>query len=88
MRPGSENTPSRSSLSIKRFDAKLDVASERLNSIVQAEHFALKEFVPIRVAQIGGNDGGDFGVAHVEEFKEGVDLFGFQGQITQFVNLC
>jgi hypothetical protein len=41
MRPGSENTPSRFGLSTKRLDAKLDVASERLNLIVQAEKFEI-----------------------------------------------
>jgi hypothetical protein len=39
MRPGSENTPSRSVLSTKRLDTKLDVAADRLNSIVQAANF-------------------------------------------------
>jgi hypothetical protein len=55
----------------------LQTIQERIHQL-----FALKEFVPIRVAQIGGDDGGDLAIAHVEEFKEGVDLFGFQGQIT------
>jgi hypothetical protein len=55
-----------------------------LQTIQEGIHkiLALKEFVPIRIAQIGDDDGGDLAIAHVEEFKEGVDLFGFQGQIT------
>jgi hypothetical protein len=54
----------------------LQTIQERIHQV-----FALKEFLPIRVTQIG-DDGGDLAIAHVEEFKEGIDLFGFQGQIT------
>jgi hypothetical protein len=38
MRLGSENTPSHSSLSIKRLDTKQGGLLERLNSIVQADN--------------------------------------------------
>jgi hypothetical protein len=41
MRLGSENTPSHSSLSIKRLDTKQGGLLERLNSIVQAELIGL-----------------------------------------------
>jgi hypothetical protein len=37
MKPGSENTPSHYSLSIKRLDTKQGGLLERVNSIVQAE---------------------------------------------------
>jgi hypothetical protein len=27
-------------------------------------------------------------IALIEQFEEGVDLFGFQGQVTEFIDLC
>jgi transposase len=59
MRPGAENTPSRSSLSIQRLDAKLDVASERLNSIVQAETLGISGVTAAMILE-GAIDGDTF----------------------------
>jgi hypothetical protein len=39
MKPGSENTPSHYSLSIKRLDTKQGGLLERVNSIVQAAKY-------------------------------------------------
>jgi hypothetical protein len=57
MRPGSENTPSRSSLSIKRLDTKQGGLLERLNSIVQAEKSGTVQIVsfPIQAVEVLGS---------------------------------
>jgi hypothetical protein len=49
----------------QRRSIDLDRDAMMLQTIQESIHqlFALKELVPIRVAQIGGDDGGDFGVA-------------------------
>ena len=48
--------------------------------------FTLEESVPVRVDEIGCNQCGSAAVAFIHESKEGVDLFGFEGEIPQFVN--
>jgi hypothetical protein len=46
MKPGSENTPSHYSLSIKRLDTKQGGLLERVNSIVQAAKFECRNDEP------------------------------------------
>jgi len=45
------------------------------------EGLSLKEVVPFRVIQIGRDDAGFFPISFSHQFKEGIDLFGFKGQV-------
>ena len=50
------------------------------------EGFSLEEVIPIGVVEVGGDDGGFSPIAFSHEFEEGVDLFGFEGEIAQFID--
>jgi hypothetical protein len=50
------------------------------------ERLALEEVVPLGVVEVSGDEGGLATIAIVHEFEKGIDLFGLQGQISQFVN--
>ena len=47
---------------------------------------SLEEVVPFRVIQIRSNEGGFFPITFPHQFKEGIDLLRFEGQVAQFVN--
>ena len=49
--------------------------------------FALEQLVPVRIIEIGRDDRRPTAVAHIQQLKEGVDLFGFQGQVAQLIDL-
>ncbi len=50
------------------------------------EWFALEEIVPLGVVEIGCDDGRFSAVPLVHELEEGVDLFGIQGEVPQFID--
>ena len=45
-----------------------------------------EEFIPGGRVQVGGDDGRGPPIAGVHQAEEGVGLFGFQGQVIEFVN--
>jgi hypothetical protein len=50
------------------------------------EGFSLEEIIPVGVVEVGGDEGGFSPIAFTHEFEEGIDLFGFEGEVTQFVD--
>ena len=48
---------------------------------------ALEQLVPVRIIQIGCDNRRAPGITQIHEFEKGVDLFGLQGQITEFIDL-
>gem|GEM_PF-2075994 len=50
------------------------------------EGLSLKEVIPFWVVQVRSHDRGFFAISFPHQFKEGIDLFGFEGQIPQFVD--
>ncbi len=50
------------------------------------EGFSLEEIVPFWVIKICGDERGFSTVAFSHQFEEGVDLFGFEGEIAQFID--
>lgn len=46
----------------------------------------LEEIIPFGVIQVRCNDCGFFPVSFPHEFKEGIDLFWFEGQVPEFVD--
>jgi hypothetical protein len=49
------------------------------------EGFVGEQVIPFFLIEVGGDDGGLAAVAFAHEFEEGIALFGFQGQVAQFV---
>ena len=50
------------------------------------EGFSLEEVIPFGVIQVRGNEGGFSPISFSDQFEEGVDLFGFKGEIAQFID--
>ena len=50
------------------------------------EGFSLEELVPFGVVQVRGDDRGFSAIAFSHEFEEGIDLFGFEGEIAQLID--
>jgi hypothetical protein len=50
------------------------------------ERFALEEFIPLRVVEVGGDDRGLAAIAIVHQFEKRIDLFGLQGEIAKFID--
>lgn len=48
--------------------------------------FSFEQVVPLRIVEVGCDDGGFSAVSLVHELEECVDLFGVQAEITQFVD--
>ncbi len=50
------------------------------------EGFSLEEVVPFGVIQVRGDEGGFSPISFSDQFEEGVDLFGFEGEIAEFID--
>ena len=50
------------------------------------EGLALELFIPLRVVEIGRDDGADAVIALIEEVEEGVGLLGVDAEIAEFVD--
>ena len=48
---------------------------------------ALKQLVPVRVVEVGGDTRRLSGVTQIHELEEGVDLFVHEGQIAELVDM-
>ena len=46
----------------------------------------MKEMIPFGIIQVRSDNGGLAVIALIHEFEKSIGLFGFEGQVAQFIN--